>query len=72
MLAEIVWDKHTLGVVFGCGIPIVFILATAWYKVERMKSTNELKRKMVERGMSAEEIERVMNTPDEAKDHDVV
>jgi hypothetical protein len=60
MLAEIVWDKQTLGVLLGCGIPIVFILATAWYKVERMKSANELKRKMVERGMSAEEIERVV------------
>src|SRR5947207_2312463 len=35
-----------------------------------MKSTNELKGKMVERGMSAEEIERVINTPDEATRHD--
>ena len=60
MLAEIVWDQQTLGVILGCGIPIVLILAIAWYKVERMKSANELKRKMVERGMSAEEIERVV------------
>ena len=60
MLAEIVWDNQTLGIVFGCGIPIVFILATAWYKVERMRSADALKRKMVERGMSAEEIERVV------------
>ena len=72
MLAEIVWDKNTLAVVFGCGIPIVFILVTGWYMVERMKSTNELKRKMVERGMSADEIERVINAGGEPKDKDAV
>lgn len=70
MLAEIIWDKRTLGVVFGCSIPIVFILATAWYTVERMKSTNALKRKMVECGMSADEIERVINAGGEPKDKD--
>ena len=68
MLAEIVWDKQTLGVVFGCAIPIVFILAIAWYKVERMRSVNELKRRMVERGMSAEEIERVIKSGEEVEE----
>ena len=68
MLAEIVWDKQTLGVVFACGIPIVFILATAWYKVERMRSANDLKRRMVERGMSAEEIERVIKSGEEVEE----
>ena len=72
MLAEIVWDKHTLGVLLGCGLPIVFILAIAWYKVEKMRSDNDLKRKMVERGMSAADIERIINAGPEAKDDDVV
>jgi hypothetical protein len=68
MLAEIVWDKQTLGVVLGCGLPIVFILAIAWYKVERMRSADALKRQMVERGMSAEEIERVIKSGEEAEE----
>lgn len=60
MLADIVWDKQTLAVVMVFGIPIVGILAGVWYKVEQMKHVNGLKRKMIERGMSVEEIERVM------------
>ena len=68
LIAEIVWDHKALGILLGCGIPIVFILATAWYKVERMKSADALKRKMVERGMSAEEIERVIKSGEEAEE----
>ena len=41
-------------------IPIIGIIAGTWYKIEQTKSVNNLKRKMVERGMSADEIERVI------------
>ena len=60
MLADIVWDKSTLTVVMVFAIPIVFIVVSAWYKIEKMKSSDSLKRKMIERGMSVEEIERVI------------
>ena len=60
MLSGIDWDMNTLGVVFGCGIPIVAIVGVFWYKIVRTTSEAELKRSMVERGMSAEEIERVL------------
>ena len=60
MLSGIDWDMQTLGVVLGCGIPIVAIVGVFWYKIVRTTSEAELKRSMVERGMSAEEIERVL------------
>ncbi len=60
MLAEMMWNSETLGVVLGCGIPIVAILSAAWYKVAKVTSENELKRTLAERGMSATEIERVV------------
>jgi hypothetical protein len=39
------------------GIPVV---ATFWYRIRAHESDNELKRTMIERGMSVEEIERVL------------
>jgi ABC-type bacteriocin/lantibiotic exporter with double-glycine peptidase domain len=60
MLADIVWNQNTLAVVCVFAVPIVGIIATFWSQVERRKSDNELKRSMVERGMSADEIERVI------------
>jgi hypothetical protein len=41
-------------------VPIVAIVAEAWRKVEQARSQNDLKRSMVERGMSANDIERVI------------
>jgi hypothetical protein len=65
MLANIDWNENTLGVVMGCAIPIVAIVASFWFKIERTRSDNDLKRSMIDRGMSVEEIERVlsMRTP---------
>jgi hypothetical protein len=60
MLAEIIWNEKTLAVVLALGIPIVGIIAGTWYKIESVKSLTNLKRKMIERGMSADEIERVI------------
>jgi hypothetical protein len=60
MFSEIVWNKETLGVVFGCSIPLVAIVSAFWFKVEKTRSDNDLKRRMVERGMTVEEIERVL------------
>jgi len=67
MLAEIIWNDKSLAVVLVFAIPIIGIIAGVWYKVESMKSVTALKRKMIERGMSAEEIERVIKAgpPDE-------
>ena len=61
MLAEIVWNESTLAVAGVFAIPIVAIAATFWADVQRHRSDNNLKRSMVERGMSPEEIERILS-----------
>ena len=61
MLADITWDTGTVAVVLIFGLPIVAVLSGVWFKIEKLKSENELKRSMVERGMSVEEIERVLS-----------
>ena len=60
MLADFQWTADQLGILMGCGIPIVAIIGYFWYKIAKTTSENELKRTLAERGMSAEEIERVV------------
>jgi len=60
VLAEIVWNSETLGILMGCGIPIVGIIAYYWYRIAKTTAENDLKRTLAERGMSAEDIERVV------------
>ena len=60
MLSEIIWNEATIAIVMGCAIPIVGVISTAWYKAAKTTSENDLKRRMVERGMSVDEIERVL------------
>ena len=66
MLAEIVWNAETF--IFGgiFSLPIITVVAYYWYKVNQTNSDNELKQRMIERGMSAAEIEQVLA----AKSHD--
>ena len=60
LLSEIVWNKQTLAVCGAFAVPLAVIIGSAWYKMNKVRYENELKRSMIERGMSAEEIERVM------------
>ena len=60
MLSDIVWDAGTITMVGVFAIPLATIIGGLWYKLEKAKSDNLLKQRMVERGMSAEEIERVL------------
>ena len=61
LLAEFVWDRQTLAVVGAFSIPLAAIIGSAWYKMNKVRYEIELKRSMVERGMSADEIERIMD-----------
>ena len=65
MLAYSVWESvfrmPQIAVIMGCLIPIAAILGNFWYKAKKDKQDNDLKRSMLERGMSAEEIERVIS-----------
>jgi hypothetical protein len=49
-----------LAIIGAFSVPIVVIAGGLWYKIRKMLSENDLKRTMVERGMSVEEIERVL------------
>ena len=42
-------------------VPVVAIIAYFWHETCKARSNNELKQSMVERGMSAQEIEQVVN-----------
>jgi hypothetical protein len=60
MLAEIVWNQNTIAVAGAFAVPITAILGKFWSQVQRHKSDNVLKRQMIDRGMTVEEIERVL------------
>jgi len=60
MVAEMAWNQGVLWGLIGCAIPVAAILAPFWYKIAKLRSENELKRALAERGMSADEIERVI------------
>ncbi|MCZ6817352.1 MAG: hypothetical protein O7F76_11755 [Planctomycetota bacterium] len=70
MLSEIDWNAQSIAIVSGCAIPVVAIVSSTWYKLERAKTDNKLKQQMVERGMSADEIERVVSAASSTKEDD--
>ncbi|HEY3244632.1 MAG TPA: hypothetical protein VGM03_14925 [Phycisphaerae bacterium] len=61
-LTEIIWNENTIAIVCVFSVPLAAILGTMWYKATKVRSENDLKRSMVERGMSAQDIERVMQS----------
>ena len=64
MLAEQTWQvifgMPQIAIIMGCLIPIVSVIASYWYKAQKVRSEYELKRTLVDRGMSADEIERII------------
>jgi hypothetical protein len=74
MLADYFWNAFlrpdVLGIVFGCAIPIVAIVAGFWYQTAKVRSENDLKRSMIERGFTAEDVERVLRAGRGAADED--
>jgi hypothetical protein len=64
MLASHFWEyifgMPQLPIILGCLIPIVAIVCGFAYKSQKARSDNELKRVLAERGMSADEIVRVI------------
>jgi hypothetical protein len=61
VLADINWNPDVIAALGIFSVPIIAIIAGCWAKVECVKSRNDLKRSMVERGMSPEDIERVIS-----------
>ena len=73
MLAYSIWESFfrvpQLPIIMGCLIPIAAIIGHFWYKAQKVRSDKDLKLSMLKRGMSAEEIERVISAgaEDDAK-----
>ena len=64
MLADQAWrglfELPQIAVIMGCLVPIAAIIAFYWYKVQKVRSENELKRMLADRGLSVDEIERIL------------
>lgn len=65
ILATIDWNAGTISIIGAMALPIIGVIAFYWHKTAKTLSENELKRSMIERGMSVEEIERVLGKRDE-------
>jgi hypothetical protein len=72
MLADATWatmfEMPQIAIIMGCLIPIAGILGGIWYKIEKTKSNNELKRSLIDRGFSVEQIERIIAAGEEEED----
>ncbi len=60
-MANIFSNPNVAGIIMVFSVPIVAIAGHYWHEVLKTRSNNELKQSMVERGMSAQEIEQIMN-----------
>ena len=67
ILASLDWNSQTIAVIGVFSIPLAAILGGIWASMNKVRSDNELKQSMVNRGMSADEIERVMNARSKIK-----
>ena len=63
---QVIFGMPQIAIIMGCLIPIVGVIASAWYKAQKVRSDNQLKRTLVDRGVSADDIERIITA--QAKD----
>ncbi len=62
------FDSHQLLWIFGFALPgmiiaVAAIIAGVWWKLRKTQLEVQLKQSLAERGLSAEEIERVLKAP---------
>ena len=60
MLAEFVWTTAKIAIIGGLLIPITAILAGAMSKSSRTRAVADLKARLVEKGMSADDIKKIV------------
>ncbi len=68
MVAEQVWHglfqmpqiAIVMGCLVGCFVSIAGVVSYYWFRAQKERSENELKRTLVDRGLSVEEIERII------------
>jgi len=60
MIGEILWNEKTIAVAGAFAVPIAAIVGSFWYKWNKARADHQLKQSMINRGMSVEEMERVL------------
>ena len=53
-------DPGVLAIIFMFGAPVFGVVGFFTYQIVKLRADNELKRIMVEKGLGAEEIERIL------------
>ncbi len=70
-LEAFTWDTGSIAIVAVMAVPIVLFASMFGTKMFQIRSDNELKRRMIDRGMSADEIERVLAATSDPDDDEV-
>lgn len=64
ILADTDWNRvfepQTIAIIMSMLVPTVGSVAWAWFRINKTRSDNALKRSLAERGLGAEEIERIL------------
>ncbi|MEE8104865.1 MAG: hypothetical protein V3T86_04960 [Planctomycetota bacterium] len=68
--AGTVWNAGTVAIVAGCAIPVVAIAGWAIVEIFRIRSSQDLKQRMIDKGMSAADIERILAAKVPGDDND--
>ncbi|NQV32327.1 MAG: hypothetical protein HQ515_06510 [Phycisphaeraceae bacterium] len=62
------FDPGVLAIVFMFGAPVFAVVGYFTHQIIKLRADNELKRVMVEKGLGAEEIERILAASSKQKD----
>ena len=54
-------EPEVLGILAVFGLPLAIVIACLCHSIAKINSNNELKRRLVDRGFSVDEIERIIN-----------
>ena len=65
---EKLMDPGALAIIFMFGAPVFGVVGFFTYQIVKLRADNELKRIMVEKGLGAEEIERILAASSKDKD----
>ena len=69
-LEAFTWDTGSIAILAVMAVPIALFALIFGTKMFQIRSDNELKRRMIDRGMSADEIERILAATSDSDDDD--
>lgn len=68
MLAEFVWTTAKLAIIGVFLVPIIALLSAAMTKSSRTRALADLKARLVEKGMSADDIKKIVEAGEDLDD----